>query len=163
MTRGTRADGGTTTTVRLSLVRAPHSPDPHADQGPHRLTYALLPAASIADAVAEGYALNLPLRVVADVGDGAPPPPLVTVDNPAICVEAVKLADDRSGDVVVRLYESLGGRAAGTVRTGFPLAGARIVDLLEDPVTEVAAHAGGVTVLLRPFQILTLRLSRAHG
>src|SRR5690606_15478730 len=62
--RTTRADRGTTPAVRLSLVRAPHSPDPHADQGLHRFTYALLPGASIADAVAEGYALNLPLRVV---------------------------------------------------------------------------------------------------
>ncbi len=61
---GTRGPGGTTTTVRLSLLRAPASPDPDADQGPHRFGYALLPGASVADAVAHGYALNLPLRVV---------------------------------------------------------------------------------------------------
>lgn len=159
VTRGTRPDGGTTTTVRLSLVRAPHSPDPHADQGPHRLTYALLPAASIGDAVAEGYALNLPLRVA--TGVGAEPSPLVTVDNPAVVVEAVKLADDRSGDVVVRLYESRGGRAAATVWTGFPLAGAQVVDLLERPISPSAVGAvGEVEVRLRPFQVLTLRLSR---
>ena len=165
VTRGTREDGGTTTTMRLSLVRAPHSPDPHADQGRHRMTYALLPGASIADAVAEGYALNLPLRVVTGAGDdvGPSPAPLVTVDNPAVVVEAVKLADDRSGDVVVRLYESLGGRATATVRAGFPLARAQVVDLLEASGVDLPAHAGEMTVRLRPFQILTLRLSRAHG
>jgi alpha-mannosidase len=157
--RGTRADGGTTTTVRLSLVRAPHSPDPHADQGTHRLTYALLPAASIADAAAEGYALNLPLRVFTRP-DGVPPPALVAVDNPAVLVEAVKLADDRSGDVIVRLYESLGGRAEAVVRAGFPLASAQIVDLLERLDTEIPVVAGEVTVRLRPFQVLTLRLER---
>lgn len=48
-------------------------------------------------------------------------------------VEAVKLADDASGDVVVRIYESSGGRARGVLRTGFPLAGAQITDLLERP------------------------------
>ncbi|MEK8172933.1 glycoside hydrolase family 38 C-terminal domain-containing protein [Streptomyces sp. M19] len=67
-----------------------------------------------------GLALNLPLRTVAA---GPELPPLVAVDNPAITVEAVKLAEDRSGDVVVRLYESSGGRAAGTLITGFPCCG----------------------------------------
>jgi alpha-mannosidase len=158
--RATRADGGTTTTVRLSLVRAPHSPDPHADQGTHRFTYALLPGATVADAVAEGYALNLPLR--AYPGGGTVPAPLVSVDGYAVVVEAVKLADDRSGDVVVRLYEALGGRAAATVRTGFPLAGAEVVDLLERPLPDAGVEIAdrAVHLRLRPFQVLTLRLAR---
>ncbi|CAM5588987.1 alpha-mannosidase [Streptomyces viridochromogenes] len=157
VTRTVREDGGTTTRVSLSLVRAPRVPDPEADQGTHRLTYALLPGASIEDAVAEGYALNLPLRVADAAGA---PEPVVSVDGDGVTVEAVKLADDRSGDVVVRLYESRGGRARAVLRTGFPLAGAEITDLLERPLEPVAAD-GGVPVSLRPFQVLTLRLRRA--
>lgn len=159
VSRTVREDGGTTTTVRLSLVRAPRVPDPEADQGRHRFSYALLPGASIEDAVAEGYALNLPLRV-ADAD--AAPEPVVRVDGEGITVEAVKLADDASGDVVVRLYESRGGRATGTLRTGFPLAGAQVTDLLERPLEPAAVgDDGAVAVALRPFQILTLRLERA--
>ncbi|MGW1496240.1 alpha-mannosidase [Streptomyces sp. NPDC002402] len=160
VTRTTRDDGGTTTTVRLSLVRAPRVPDPGADQGMHRFTYALLPGATIEDAIAEGYALNLPLRV-AEADRSIEP--LVSSDNPAVTVEAVKLADDRSGDVVVRLYESHGGRAHATLRTGFPLAGARITDLLERPLPDEpfsVGDDGSVALTLRPFQILTLRLNR---
>ena len=56
VTRTVRADGGTTTTVRLSLLRAPRFPDPETDQGVHTLRYALVPGAGIADAVREGYA-----------------------------------------------------------------------------------------------------------
>ncbi|RDS65441.1 glycoside hydrolase family 38 C-terminal domain-containing protein [Streptomyces sp. M7] len=156
VTRTVREDGGTTTRVSLSLVRAPRIPDPEADQGMHRFTYALLPGASIEDAVAEGYALNLPLRVADAAGA---PEPVVSVDGDGITVEAVKLADDRSGDVVVRLYESRGGRAEGVLRTGFPLAGAQITDLLERPLETVGTD-GGVPVSLRPFQVLTLRLRR---
>lgn len=159
VTRTVREDGGTTTKVSLSLVRAPRIPDPEADQGKHRFTYSLLPGASIEDAVAEGYALNLPLRVADSAGE---PEPVVSVDGEGITVEAVKLADDASGDVVVRLYESSGGRAQGVLRTGFPLAGAKVTDLLERPLTEdEAAVDGTVPVTLRPFQILTLRLRRA--
>ncbi|MFD7227860.1 alpha-mannosidase [Streptomyces sp. NPDC059881] len=160
VSRTTREDdGGTTTTVRLSLVRAPRIPDPEADQGMHRLTYALLPGATVEDAVAEGYALNLPLRV-GPGGSGLPP--VVTTDGPAVLVEAVKLADDGSGDVVVRLYESLGGRATTVVRTGFRPAGAVLTDLLERPLAgpAPAVDETGVTLSLRPFQIVTLRLSR---
>ncbi|MFF8960739.1 alpha-mannosidase [Streptomyces sp. NPDC014894] len=158
--RTTREDGGTTTTFRLSLVRAPRVPDPEADQGRHRFTYALLPGATVEDAIAEGYALNLPLRV-AEAGGAEP---VVSSDRPAVTVEAVKLADDRSGDVVVRVYECLGGRAEATLRTGFRMSGARVTDLLERPAAEeplaVTEDGRAVRVALRPFQILTLRLAR---
>jgi alpha-mannosidase len=167
VSRTVREDGGTTTRVSLSLVRAPRVPDPEADQGRHRFTYSLLPGASIADAVAEGYALNLPLRVAESAGEPAPVVAVESDGNGAgdgVTVEAVKLADDRSGDVVVRLYESRGGRASGIVRTGFPLAGAQVTDLLERPLEDADVTAdGGVAVALRPFQVLTLRLRRAEG
>lgn len=149
---------GTTTTVRLTLLRAPHCPDPETDQDVHRFRYALRPGASIGDAVAAGQALNLPLRPVPRAAGG---PPLVAVDHPAITVESVKLADDRSGDVVVRLYESRGGRARGTLRAGFPVAAAVVTDLLERPVPD--GPADPLALSLRPFQILTLRLTPGPG
>jgi alpha-mannosidase len=161
VTRTTRPDGGTTTTARYSVVRAPRSPDPEADQGRHRIAYALLPGATVADAVAGGYALNLPLRVTA--GSGPATTPLVSVEGDAASIEAVKLADDRSGDVVVRLYESLGGRARTRLRASFPIAEVEVADLLERAVEGVEVAADGtVPVELRPFQVLTLRL-RASG
>ncbi|WNZ07411.1 glycoside hydrolase family 38 C-terminal domain-containing protein [Streptomyces sp. 11x1] len=160
VSRTVREDGGTTTTVRLSLVRAPRIPDPEADQGKHRFTYSLLPGAGIEDAVAEGYALNLPLRVADAAGA---PEPVVSVDGEGVTVEAVKLADDASGDVVVRIYESSGGRARGVLRTGFPLAGAQITDLLERPLSEAPTDGDGVPVTLRPFEVQTLRLTVGKG
>ncbi|QES44527.1 alpha-mannosidase [Streptomyces venezuelae] len=155
----TRTEHGDTlgTTVRLTLLRAPHSPDPETDQGRHRFTYALLPGAGTGDAVAEGLALNLPLRVT----DSPVLPSLVDVDHPAVTVESVKLADDRGGDVIVRLYESRGGRAAATLRTSFPVARAEVTDLLERPLHEAGTGEAGLALALRPFQIVTLRLRPA--
>src|SRR5205814_9527411 len=91
VTRDVRDDGGTTTTVRLSLLRAPRYPDPETDQGVHRMRFALVPGADLADATREGYRLNLPERTVP--GD-AVVEPLVRVDHPGVVVSAVKLADD---------------------------------------------------------------------
>jgi alpha-mannosidase len=159
VTRDMRPDGGTTTTVRLSLLRAPRWPDPETDQGRHRVRYAIVPGAGILDAVREGYAINLPLRVV----PGAiPVTPLVTVDSLDVVLEAVKLAEDQSGDVVVRLYAASGGRARSTVRTGFPAASVHSVDLLERPldIGQTWADPSAATVTFRPFQIVSLRYSR---
>ncbi|MFG2627458.1 alpha-mannosidase [Streptomyces sp. NPDC048473] len=150
-------DSGLGTTVRLTLLRAPHSPDPETDLGTHRFRYALAPGAEVTDAVREGLALNLPLRAAV-----APAvPSLITTGHPAVTVESVKLAEDRSGDVIVRLYESAGGRAEAALRVAFPVARAEITDLLERPLHEATPGEHGLALALRPFQILTVRLSPA--
>jgi alpha-mannosidase len=156
--RSTRPDDGTTTVVRLSLLRAPLFPDPTADQGEHRMRVSLRVGATIADAVAEGYRLNLPLRTVRG---GSAIAPLVSVDSPAVVVEAVKLAEDGSGDVIVRLYEAHGTRAAARITAGFEHSGVVETDLLERPLAEpVALSADGTRLRLRPFRIVTLRYRR---
>lgn len=166
VTRDVRADGGTTTTLRLSLLRAPRYPDPDADQGHHRLRYGFVIGADIADAVREGYAFNQPER---SLPGSAEVRPLVSTDSEAVVVETVKLADDRSGDIVVRLYEAHGGRARTVLTTGFPLASAVATDLLErepapgEGVDAVQADGREIRLALRPFQILTLRLRPGAG
>lgn len=157
--RRTREDGGTTTTVRQSLLRAPLYPDPEADQGRHVLTTTIRPGAAIADAVEEGYRTNLAPRVVRGAHAVAP---LVTVSDPAVVVEAVKLAEDGSGDLVVRLYESLGGRARATVTAADAGATAVVAtDLLERRLKDgVSADGASVDLELRPFQLVTLRFRR---
>ena len=135
ITRSSRT-GRVATTVRLSLLRAPLYPDPQADQGEHTMRCSLVVGAGVADAVREGYRLNVPVR---EIEGAAAVEPLLTVDHPAIVVEAVKLAEDRSGDVVVRLYEAHGGRARGTLRTAFAVGAAAETDLLERPVASPSA------------------------
>ena len=149
--------GGTTTTVRLSLLRAPRFPDPDADQGPHRFTVALRVGATIGDAVAEGYRLNVPPRAVRG---REPVAPLLAVSDPAVVVEAVKLADDGSGDVVVRLYESLGSRVTCTVTPDFAHTGVVETDLLERELDPPRALRPDGALAVRPFQIVTLRFAR---
>ncbi len=163
ITRNTDAAGYSATTVRLSLLRAAVFPDPTADQGEHALRVSLRPGASIADAVAEGYRLNLPLRTVPGVAADRIDP-LFEVDNPAVVIEAVKLAEDRSGDVVVRLYEAHGSRSTARVIRRFDATGVTETDLLERPLAQpratLVADGDTLTLELRPFQLVTLRFAR---
>jgi alpha-mannosidase len=160
VTRDVRENLGTTTTVRVSLVRAPKFPDPRTDQGRHHFHHALVPGATIADAVREGYRANQPERLVP--GDAAVEP-LVSLDNEAVVVSALKLADDGSGDVVVRCYEAHGGRASAVLTPGFGCAGdvVEVCDLLERGIGAARLEGGRVRLRLRPFELVTLRFKRA--
>ncbi|MFI7337556.1 alpha-mannosidase [Streptomyces sp. NPDC050085] len=161
VTRAVRpSDSGTTTTVRLSLLRAPRFPDPRTDQGVHRFRYALAPGATVVDAVREGYRINVPERRVTGSGAVAP---LCTAGSDAVAVSAVKLADDGSGDVVVRLYEAGGGRARTSLALGFEATSVVATDLLERPLADAPAYTveeGEVALSLRPFELVTLRFTR---
>jgi len=154
VTRHPRPGGGTYSRIRASLLRAPRFPDPDADQGRHTFRHAIVPGADVAAAARAGYGLNLPLRRRL----GRPVEPLVRLDGDPAYVEAVKLAEDGSGDVVVRLYEPLGAQARVRVSPTFDTSGVQVVDLLERPVA--SDDLEGLQLSLRPFQIVTLRFAR---
>jgi alpha-mannosidase len=153
------ADGRLTTTLRLSLLRAPRFPDPDTDHGLHTHRYGLVIGTGVDGAAREGGWLNTPAREVeGEHGFG----PLVRVEGDGVALTSVKLAADRSGDLVVRVHEALGGRASGTVRVDVPVASVREVSLLEEPLGPEPAsqHPAEVPVTLGPFEVRTLRFRR---
>jgi alpha-mannosidase len=158
--RNTRsAAGEAITTARLSLLRAPLYPDPESDQGRHEFDVSILAGADIPTAITEGYRRQLPLRVL----EGAQTfEPLFASDAAGVVIETVKLAEDRSGDVVVRLYEAHGDRSRAGLTADFDWSSVVATDLLERPLEGVAVSAEGRTVSLdlRPFELVTLRFTR---
>lgn len=149
--------GESRVTVRASLARAPMFPDSTSDRGSHHYRFSLCAGASIPDAVREGYRLSSPLRHVDGVSRQTLPP-LIGVDNPAVIIEAVKLAEDGSGDLVVRLYEAFGTTVETQLQLGFAHGGVIETDLLERHVSSVALQ-GNYGLRMRPFQLLTLRFA----
>ena len=144
-----------TTTVRLSLLRAPRFPDPDTDHGRHEIEVGLVIGADAEIATAEGIRLNAPAHVVRGANEVEP---LVSATGSGIVVSSVKLTDDRSGDVIVRVYESLGRRTTGTLTVGFEHTGIREVSLIED---ELDSPRTGGELTLKPFEVRTLRIARA--
>ena len=147
--------------VRVSLARAAKYPDPEADHGRHQVTISLFPhGPGLADVVAEAEALNRPLRFVTDGTAQRPRPPLVEVSGRGIEVDAVKVADDASGDLIVRLHEACGDRVRCSVRADRRVTAASRCDLLETPTAAFEVSDGIVALTLRPFELVTLRLTR---
>lgn len=147
-------------TMRLSLLRGPGYPDPSADRGTHRFTYALLPHPGdfrSARVTEQAEALNLPLTIIAGqpARDGA----VVSIDRPGVSVEAVKWADDGDG-VIVRLCEVHGSRGPVTVTLHAGpgiIATAHRCGILERPQRQLDLDGRSVTLTLRPFELVTLR------
>ena len=101
--------------MRLSLLRAPVSPDPLADRGRHSFTYAVLPhIGDLRDGhvIEQAYGLNVPL-IVRDLKTAAGRLPashsFFLSSRRGAIVETIKVAED-GGAIVVRLYEAEGGR-----------------------------------------------------
>lgn len=151
---------GISTTLRLSLLRAPRFPDPETDQGLQTHRYGLVIGADIASATEAGALLNSAERII----QGAQPvAPLVTLEGEGLVVSSVKLASDHSGDLVVRVYESLGRRARGTLKINAAIATVSTVSLLEDALVEDCAQLvnGQVNLGLGAFEVRTVRFGLA--
>ena len=86
-------------------------------------------------------------------------PPVVAVDHPGVQLSAVKRADDGSGDLIVRLHEACGDRAAVSVRAATRVRAAHRCNALEEPQTGLDVADGFVALILRPFELVTLRLT----
>jgi len=164
-----------TNVIRLSLLRGPTYPDPEADQGEHRFRYSLLPHAGRWDerSVAAAYALNDPLILwTKKTKDGGRrtdkeafvfrPSSFVSADLPSVVIETIKQAEDGQG-VIVRLYESQRCRGNLTLSYSFALARAWRTNLLEENQEEIECAGGCLTVPIKPYQILTLRLLPRDG
>jgi alpha-mannosidase len=142
--------------------------DTYTDQCDHVFTYALYPHAGdhVAGRVAQaGYELNVPLRshpTTAHAGTRPVAAAFLTVDNPAVIVEAVKLAEDtdvaKGGDVIVRLYEADGRTTPATARFGFPVASVSAAGLMEDVIAPLPLEGDAVRLDFGPFEIKTLRV-----
>ncbi|MBE3123561.1 MAG: alpha-mannosidase, partial [Planctomycetes bacterium] len=145
-------------TINLTLLRSPMGPDMNADKGTQTFTYAFYPwNGSLAESgvVREGYDLNVP---VLTVGGAAKTVSLLSVDAPNIVVEAVKPAEDGSGDVVVRLYESKRMATRATLTTSLKVRSASEATMLEKPQSPLAVKGGKMALEFRPFEIKTVRM-----
>ena len=146
--------------LRLSLLRAPVNPDAQADQGQHSFRYALLPHAGTLQAagvIEEGYRFNVPMLLSAT---NAPVTErsFFQVNNPAVVIDTVKKAED-SDDIIIRLYESHGAHGRVRFTCALPVKTVTRCNFLEENEAKLAWLHGGVTLAVRPFQIVTLKLT----
>ncbi len=149
-------------TIKLTLLRAPIAPDPQADRGLQIFTYAIYPwVGPLAQSrlIQEGYELNVPPLVIpGDAGEAS----FFQIASPNILLETLKLAEDGSNDLILRLYESLHTSTQCMLTTTLPVSHAFQTNLLEIDMKPLKISAGHIALDFRPFEIKTIRL-RLNG
>ncbi len=150
--------------IRLSLLKSSTAPDPTADRGIQRFTYALYPHADDCrkgGVIEEAYQLNVPLRIAElPVCKGNLPSEhsWFQVNREGVLIESVKRAEDGDG-IVVRLYESRGTRGMCLLSSPLSFQQCSITDMLERETGQVSLENGSVRFAVTPFEIITLKFS----
>ena len=157
-------------TLRVTVVRSSHDPDPLPEIGQQGVRLALTPFAGelpVADAVRAGQAFNNALRVVGtDVHAGSLPPAaaLLTVAGEGLVVGGLKKAEDAAA-LIVRLFETTGQPQSATITPDPQLLGrvaeAVEVDLMERPLPacSAAVEDGAATVRVPAYGLSTVRVT----
>ncbi|KIW91920.1 uncharacterized protein Z519_07890 [Cladophialophora bantiana CBS 173.52] len=164
--------------MRLSLLRAPKAPDAHADMGRHHIKWAIMPhqGALSSDTVRAAYNLNHPMTLVSVVDD-KPPKELfnaVSVTGaPSLVLDCIKRGEDdedvsrgeltlRKGQsVILRIYESVGGKSRGVIETTLPVKKVYETNVLEDDGQQLEMSGKNkisIPIELRAFEVKTFRL-----
>ena len=145
--------------ISLTLLRAATCPDLNADKGEHEFAYSYYVWDGTfmdSDVVRKGYEMNVP---VTSIEGSARTQSLMQVDAPNVIIDTVKLAEDGSGDMIVRLYESKHADTTAKLTFGFGAKQVHICDMLENPVSRLVV-SGGVELEMRAFEVKTLRIKR---
>lgn len=159
------------TMIRLSLLSSPLYPDPNTDKGVHEFAWNIVADASMPAVLDEANRLNAAVLPAVPAFD--PLAQLNPVDG-VMVLDWVKLADDGSGDLILRVYEAVGGEAHARLAVNAALGKATVREcsIMEDARLDaelpaafadgdpsVARTAQGAMLSLHPFQLTTLRVS----
>lgn len=147
--------------LELTLLRAPSAPEMRADNRVHQFTYAFTAwegSFTDCDVVRQGYELNVPALTMPGACESFS---LASIDKENIILDTMKPAEDGSGDIILRLYESK--KAAVTARVHVELEGCRayLCDMLENVQEEAVMENGDMLLDFRAFEVKTVRLKRA--
>jgi alpha-mannosidase len=149
--------------LRLSLLRSPEWPDPHADEGRHEFTYSMYPHAATwreARTVRRGYELNYRLlSQQAAKHQGRLKDQFSFLEIPAenVVLTAVKKAEDEDA-LIVRFYEWAGKETEVKLQLPSAVQAASETDLMEKPVSDIPLQGNTLTVSTKPYEIKTVRI-----
>lgn len=153
-------------TMRISLLRSSHDPDPNPDEGMHEMTYSLYPHKGdwrAAGTVRKGNELNQQLIArVAKAHTGTLPASksFLSVGPANIAVTALKKAED-DDSLILRFYETNGKGCEAVIKTDLPVKYYVETDLMERSVgPRLAIKDGSFRVKVGKFEIKTCRLLR---
>ncbi len=154
---GISAAGGK---MSLTLLKSAAEPALNADKGHQVFTYALMPFSGSftdSDVAQQAYEFNIPMQMVPGHKDTDS---LLQISEKNVILETVKLAEDGSGDLILRLYESKNTYTPCKLTFGFAVKEAYITNMLEKNENKAEVTDNTIDLTLKAFQVVTLRIKR---
>ena len=146
--------------MELTLLRAAASPEMRADNGEHTFTYAFTvwEGSFYESPVTEqAYALNVPVQVV---HGSCPSFSAFRTDARNVFIDTIKPAEDGSGDIILRLYESKKADTVCSLHIDIPAEKVWLCDMLENQIEQLNMEDGQVKLQFGTFEVKTLRISK---
>jgi len=149
--------------ISLSLLKSAKDPNPVADMGMHEFTYSFYPHTGDfreGQTVQEAYLLNMPLtaqRIEKTEGTMPEVYSLVSCNRENVVVETVKKTD-ADDSVIVRLFDCYNQKTEATVTFGFDVKKVSVCNLMEEIEYELPVDGRSVTVPVKNFEIVTLKV-----
>jgi alpha-mannosidase len=149
--------------MRITLLRAPTTPDRYGDLGYHSFTYSYYPHSGTwqtGGTVKEAFALNCPLKAIPVSEKNGTLPEInsyINCDNDDIVIDAVKQAQDGNG-IIVRVYQSRRVRGERTLTINLPFSKAYECNLMEVDEKEIFTDGNKLKFNVTPFEVKTFRL-----
>ncbi len=152
--------------LRLSLLRGSTWPDPEADLGQHRFTYAVYPHSGSwqkAQTVRRGYELNQPLlirsiEVSSQTSQLPPVAEFLNLSAENLILMAFKQSEDNPNRWILRCYECHGQTAELELKGNGSIAGT--VNLLEDEIEADLADEKQKKVSIAPWKISSFHIEK---
>ncbi len=148
----------------LTLIKAGQYPYENADIETHEFIYSIYPHANRwqeADTVRMAYNLNVPMIVKQKVDEKEAilnsVYSMVTVDKENCFIEAIKRAEDRSGDVI-RIYENKNQTTKVKMKLSEEYREVYECDLLENIIRPIDVNDHEIEFRMKGFEIKTFKL-----
>lgn len=145
--------------ISLTLLNSSAQPARTADRGVHKFTYSFMVyTGNFAESGVKekGYELNCPVGVRKGYTEECS---FLNLSDSNVVIDTVKLAEDGSGDLIVRMYEAEKMSAKCRFECSFGVKSAYITNMLEEHWDNVKFDHNGIELKFRPFEVKTLRLS----
>jgi alpha-mannosidase len=150
--------------LRISLLRAPTWPDPHADRGLHHFSYSLYPHDwdwKQALTVRHAYEFNYKLKAMQEETHNGKMPlehSFVSVREKNVALTALKKLEDGDG-ILLRFYEWAGKDGEVVVSVPDGAKSAILTNLMEKPDgSTLRLSANQISVPVHPFEIVSIRV-----
>ncbi len=169
---------GNETTMSLTLIKSGIFPNPNADREHHEFTYSILPHKGdfrTGDVIKESYFLNYPVYIMAAKKPKEYVKSFFNIDSDSVILEVIKpmhsekgsivkidetecLKTEQNVSVILRFYESFGGRTTANLTSCFQIVSAFECDMLEYTTKRLNLNENKVMLKMNPYEIKTVKL-----